>query len=359
MKRYLTSLFVFSLFLILGYSLHPWELSRWEGMGLGAVLGLGALYLERRIPQMSLNVVLGGWVGIMCGALVAFLINKAIATSTPTYRHHIEFVYVATLLFMGYLGLRIGAHFGQWLDSNTIKALFGDKTPSTINKILDTSVIIDGRIADVTEAGFIEGDIIVPQFVLRELQHIADSADSIKRTRGRKGLDLLQRMKKNKNINVVIMEADFPEIREVDLKLIELATRLGAKVITNDFNLNKVARLRGVDILNVNELANALKPIVLPGELMEIFILKEGKERTQGVGYLDDGTMVVVDDGRRYIGQTISITVTSVLQTTAGKMIFGEAAGSGESRSHADSASGHGGGRSEPPHYRERGGYRA
>jgi uncharacterized protein YacL len=166
-------------------------------------------------------------------------------------------------------------------------------------------------------------------------------------------------MKKNKNINVVIMEAEFPEVREVDLKLIELATRLGAKIITNDFNLNKVARLRGVDILNVNELANALKPIVLPGELMEIFILKEGKERTQGVGYLDDGTMVVVDDGRRHIGQTVSITVTSVLQTTAGKMIFGEVAGSGESRSHADSASGHGGGRSEPPHYRERGGYRA
>ena len=189
---------------------------------------------------------------------------------------------------------------------------------------MDTSVIIDGRIADIAETGFLDGILVLPQFVLRELQLVADSADSLKRNRGRRGLDVMQRIQKMASVTVQIVEDDFPSVREVDLKLIELAKLYEAKIVTNDFNLNKVAQLQGVEVLNINELANALKPIVLPGELMKVFILKEGKEYNQGVAYLDDGTMVVVDNARKMIGKTIDVSVTSVLQTTAGKMIFGK-----------------------------------
>ncbi|MBI3207899.1 MAG: hypothetical protein HYZ37_03240 [Candidatus Solibacter usitatus] len=190
-------------------------------------------------------------------------------------------------------------------------------------KILDTSVIIDGRIADIAETGFLDGSLVIPQFVLRELQLVADSADSMKRNRGRRGLDVLQRIQKMPELSIQIVEEDFPHVREVDMKLIELAKLFSCKVVTNDFNLNKVAQLHGVEVLNINELANALKPVVLPGEIMRVFILKEGKEHNQGVAYLDDGTMVVVDNARKLISKTIDIGVTSVLQTTAGKMIFG------------------------------------
>src|ERR1019366_7105718 len=183
---------------------------------------------------------------------------------------------------------------------------------------------IDGRIADIAETGFLDGLIVIPQFVLRELQLVADSADSLKRNRGRRGLDILQRLQKTATVQIQIVEDDFPTVREVDMKLIELAKVYEGKIITNDFNLNKVAQLQGVAVLNINELANSLKPIVLPGEVMRVFILKEGKEYNQGVAYLDDGTMVVVDNARKMIGKTIDIAVTSVLQTTAGKMIFGK-----------------------------------
>jgi uncharacterized protein YacL len=189
-------------------------------------------------------------------------------------------------------------------------------------KILDTSVIIDGRIADICETGFLEGPLIVPQFVLKELQHIAGSPDSIKRNRGRRGLDILQRIQKNVDMTVRIVDHDFPKIREVDTKLVALGQALKGKVLTNDFNLNKVAELQGVPVLNVNQLANAVKPVVLPGEVMNVHILKEGKEYGQGVAYLDDGTMVVVDNAKRYVGKHIDVIVTSVLQTTAGRMIF-------------------------------------
>ena len=190
--------------------------------------------------------------------------------------------------------------------------------------MLDTSVIIDGRIADIAEAGFIDGMIVVPEFVLRELQVVADSTDASKRQRGRRGLDMLQRMQSNTVLQVQIVPDDFPSIREVDLKLLELAKKWEAKVVTNDFNLNKVAHLHHVEVLNINDLANALKPVVLPGEHMTVLILKEGKEYNQGVGYLDDGTMVVVDHARKMIGRSIEISVTSVLQTASGKMIFGK-----------------------------------
>ncbi|MEE8423293.1 MAG: PIN domain-containing protein, partial [Thermodesulfobacteriota bacterium] len=188
--------------------------------------------------------------------------------------------------------------------------------------IIDTSVIIDGRIADICDAGFIEGVLIIPNFVLQELQHIADSSDSIKRTRGKRGLDILQKIQKQSVNKVEIVETDYPEIKEVDSKLVALAKDLNAKVVTNDSNLYKVAELQGVAVLNINHLASALKPVVLPGEVMHINILKEGKEDGQGIAYLDDGTMIVVDHARRYIGQEMDVLVTSVLQTTGGRMIF-------------------------------------
>ena len=207
---------------------------------------------------------------------------------------------------MAYIGLILGANKGDLLNLAALGGIFGGERPTKKSyKILDTSVIIDGRIADICETGFVDGILIIPQFVLRELQQVADSADSLKRNRGRRGLDILQRIQKMAGITVQIVETDYPNIREVDLKLIELAKETEAKIVTNDFNLNKVAQLQGVEVLNINELANSLKPVVLPGETMKVFILKEGKEYNQGVAYLDDGTMVVVDNARKMIGKTI------------------------------------------------------
>ena len=228
-------------------------------------------------------------------------------------------------MLMGYVGLVLGANKGDLLNLGALGGLFAtEQQPRKNYKVLDTSVIIDGRIADVCETSFIDGTLVVPQFVLRELQLVADSSDPLKRNRGRRGLDILQRMQKMSNITVQIVEEDFPQVREVDLKLIELARAYEGKIVTNDFNLNKVSQLQGVPVLNINELANALKPVVLPGEIMRVFILKEGKEYNQGVAYLDDGTMVVVDNAKKMISKTMDISVTSVLQTTAGKMIFGK-----------------------------------
>jgi uncharacterized protein YacL len=226
---------------------------------------------------------------------------------------------------MTYVGLLVGASKGDLLNPAALGNLFsGEKPTRKSAKVLDTSVIIDGRIADIAEAGFIDGMMVVPEFVLRELQVVADSTDGSKRQRGRRGLDMLQRMQSSDNIRVQIVPDDFPSIREVDLKLLELAKKWEAKVVTNDFNLNKVAHLHHVEVLNINDLANALKPVVLPGEKMTVLILKEGKEFNQGVGYLDDGTMVVVDHARKLIGKAVEISVTSVLQTASGKMIFGK-----------------------------------
>ena len=221
----------------------------------------------------------------------------------------------------------MGGRKGEWLEPTRLVGLFRATGPQRRYRILDTSVIIDGRVADICETGFLDGTLVIPQFVLKELQLVADSADSLKRNRGRRGLDILQKIQKMTGVDVMISDLDFPEVREVDLKLIELARALAGKIVTNDFNLNKVAQLRGVAVLNINELANSLKPVVLPGEIMKVFILKEGKEYNQGVAYLDDGTMVVVDNARKLIGKTIDVVVTSVLQTTAGKMIFGRLRG--------------------------------
>jgi uncharacterized protein YacL len=226
---------------------------------------------------------------------------------------------------MAYVGLVVGANKGDFLNLSALGGVFGgERPPKKVYKILDTSVIIDGRVADICETGFLDGTLVVPHFVLRELQQVADSADSLKRNRGRRGLDILQKIQKMSGLTVQFVENDYPAVREVDMKLIELANELEAKIVTNDFNLNKVAQLRGVEVLNINELANSLKPVYLPGEVMKVFILKEGKEFNQGIAYLDDGTMVVVDNARKMIGKTVETSVTSVLQTTAGKMIFGK-----------------------------------
>jgi uncharacterized protein YacL len=277
---------------------------------------------ERCLRQTALARVLGALIGCVIGLAIAHTIVTGMFWADNGDRR-VEFLHSFVLIMLPYLGLVLGGKQGEWLEPARLVSLFRATGPQRRYKILDTSVIIDGRIADVCETGFVDGSLVVPQFVLKELQLVADSADSLKRNRGRRGLDILQKIQKMSGIEVVISDMDFPEVKEVDLKLIELARALQGKIVTNDFNLNKVAQLRGVAVLNVNELANSLKPVVLPGEIMKVFILKEGKEYNQGVAYLDDGTMVVVDNARKMISKTIDIVVTSVLQTTAGKMIFG------------------------------------
>jgi uncharacterized protein YacL len=258
----------------------------------------------------------------MVGILAGVLGNQIVA-KLPIQEPEITQP-LALLLYTvcAYLGIVLGLWKGPEFRAGDEETLGVGTGQASSPKILDTSVIIDGRIADICETGFLEGPLIVPQFVLKELQHIAGSPDSIKRNRGRRGLDILQRIQKNIDITVRIVDHDFPKIREVDTKLVALGKALKGKVLTNDFNLNKVAELQGVPVLNVNQLANAVKPVVLPGEVMNVHIMKEGKEYGQGVAYLDDGTMVVVDNAKRYVSKHIDVIVTSVLQTTAGRMIF-------------------------------------
>jgi uncharacterized protein YacL len=273
---------------------------------------------------VSLQRLIGAALGGALGLVGAFLISLTLGHTRSVNPSTVSFLEISVLALSLYVGITVGASKGEMLDLSVLGGLVGgEKSTRHSFNILDTSVIIDGRIADIAETGFLDGTIVIPQFVLRELQLVADSADSMKRNRGRRGLDILQRIQKMPQLHVQIMEDDFPNIRDVDMKLVELGKLYSCKVVTNDFNLNKVAQLHGVEILNINELANALKPIVLPGETMRVFILKEGKEYNQGVAYLDDGTMVVVDNARKMISKTIDIAVTSVLQTTAGKMIFG------------------------------------
>ncbi len=291
----------------------------------GAVLGVIVILFEKRLERITLKRLIGAAIGSTIGIVGAFLMSIVLARVNPNNSTTLHFFELGLLLWLTYLGLAVGASKGDMLNLAALGGLFGgEKGPKKSFKILDTSVIIDGRIADIAETGFLDGAMVIPQFVLRELQLVADSADGMKRNRGRRGLDVLQRLQKMSNLNVQIVEDDFANVREVDMKLIELAKVYDCKIVTNDFNLNKVAQVRGVEVLNINELANSLKPIVLPGELMRVFILKEGKEYNQGVAYLDDGTMVVVDNARKMIAKTIDVSVTSVLQTTAGKMIFGK-----------------------------------
>jgi uncharacterized protein YacL len=311
--------FVVALLAHAGFVYSPFPRSPWLGLALGLVAAIGLITLEQRMRAVSGPHLVGALVGGVTGLFAARLVWGALAGLDIVGG---DFVHVLLVVFLGYVGIVIGGQKGEWFEPARIIAAFRDSTRLYQYKVLDTSVIIDGRIADICETGFLDGTLVVPQFVLRELQQVADSSDSLKRNRGRRGLDILQKIQKMAHMQVQIVETDFPEVREVDLKLIELARRMNGKIVTNDFNLNKVAQLRGVPVLNINELANSLKPVVLPGEVMRVFIIKEGKEAGQGVGYLDDGTMVVVDQAKKALGRTIEVSVTSVLQTTAGKMIF-------------------------------------
>jgi uncharacterized protein YacL len=307
---------------VAGYFIPPFYLRKELGAAVAALLGLVIMVLETRIRRAQFRTIWSSTMGTFAGVIVGWGLGSIYQSVTKSPDTAV-FIRIFFLIIMPYIGFLIGTQKSEWLDPVHFFRFVHEKSAGRAHKILDTSVIIDGRILDICDTAFVEGTLVIPQFVLKELQLVADSADSLKRQRGRRGLDVLDRLQKSAQVPVQISDLDFPDVRDVDSKLIELAKHLEAKIMTNDFNLNKVARLQGIVVLNINELANALKPIVLPGEAMKVFILKEGKEKDQGVAYLDDGTMVVVDNSRRLIGQTIMITVTSVLQTTVGKMIFG------------------------------------
>lgn len=309
------------------YWLEPLGLRGWEAGAAGLVAAGGVFGAERMLKRKSARELAGGAAGAVAGLLCALLVTLVIsrAMTNEAARSLVESL---SLFAFGYLGLVLGAKSGRELGWGKEAAVAGagadaDGKASVAVKLLDTSVLIDGRIADICEAHFLDGEIAIPQFVLHELQLVADSSDMLKRQRGRRGLEVLQRLQKMPSVAVQILSDEATAGTDVDHKLVELAKRLAAKIVTNDFNLNKVASVQGIAVLNVNQLANALKAAVLPGEPMRVLILREGKEANQGVAYLDDGTMVVVDGARRLINKTVEVVVTSVHQTTAGKMIFG------------------------------------
>lgn len=291
-------------------------------------IGLGIVgAFERELLKFSTMDIIWGALGLIVGFIIAFLISQPFS----------EIKYIGTIisilsyLIFGYLGIKISTRKKDdviWPQINLKKQASSKKLDKNTKKdilspkILDTSVIIDGRISDICRTGFVEGTLVIPEFVLKELRHIADSSDSLKRNRGRRGLDILNILQKDDAVHVVIESKDYGDNIEVDVKLLKLAKELGGKVLTNDFNLNKVAEFQGVEVLNINELANAVKPVVLPGEEMTVMVVKDGKESGQGLAYLDDGTMIVVEGGKKCIGDSVVVTVTSVLQTAAGRMIF-------------------------------------
>ncbi len=290
-------------------------------------VGLGIVgSFERELLKFSTSDIIWGALGLIVGFIIAFLISQPFSD----IKYVGTIVSILSYLMFGYLGIKISTRkkddviFPQinLKKSGTMKKDKNAKKEMISPKILDTSVIIDGRISDICKTGFVEGTLVIPEFVLKELRHIADSSDSLKRNRGRRGLDILNLLQKDDDVSVVIESKDYGDNIEVDVKLLKLAKELGGKVLTNDFNLNKVAEFQGVDVLNINELANAVKPVVLPGEEMTVMVVKDGKESGQGLAYLDDGTMIVVEGGKKCIGDSVVVTVTSVLQTAAGRMIF-------------------------------------
>lgn len=329
-KSFWTYIILFILFSVIGFFLAPVLIRLFMGL---------VKWLESRLTRMPISDLVGGALGGIVGLLIASLISNSFANILFLG----PILSVVVSLFLGYVGLIIGMRRKEDILGffNSISKLRSDKTEKGKDKgkgkqlasdhadykVLDTSVIIDGRIADIVKTGFLDGILLIPGFVLEELRHIADSSDAMKRNRGRRGLDILNQISKESIIKVEIYEGDFEDIAEVDSKLVKLSSILGAPILTNDYNLNKVAELQGIKVLNINELANAVKPVVLPGEEMYVQIMKEGKENGQGVAYLDDGTMVVVDGGRKYIGQHTTVLVTTVLQTAAGRMIFAKPKG--------------------------------
>jgi uncharacterized protein YacL len=276
--------------------------------------------VERAVDRLAPGELVGGAIGLTSGLVIAFLIKSVlfefITFAGPTGGYIAIVLYIVVSIFAAYLGARVGAKQRVGVGRLATVSLAGGGSP----KVLDTSVIIDGRVLDIVRSGFLEGPLLLPRFVLRELQNIADSSDAMRRTRGRRGLDVLTKLQVLTPLEIV--ERDFDTIGEVDAKLVMLARERGAKLVTNDFNLNRVANVEGVAVLNMNELANAVKPVLLPGEELRVALIKEGKEPHQGVGYLEDGTMIVVENGRRMVGETIDVSVTSALQTAAGRMIF-------------------------------------
>lgn len=303
------------------------------GLISGILIAVLAIVFEERVKRTPLRIVLGGAFGLITGLTVANLLTYPLMPKFNNDRYLELLTYLFTNSIIGYLGLSIGMKKGDEFDGFSGSQLFkgassenkAEEKPSRMPLIIDTSVIIDGRVAEICETGFLDNTLIVPQFVLQELQYIADSPDPMKRVRGKRGLDVLKSVQANDKVSVVITDKDFPDVKEVDSKLVSLAREMSGKILTNDSNLNKIAELRGVPVLNINKLATALKPVVLPGEIMHILVLKEGKEHGQGVGYLEDGTMVVIDNAREHLGKSIDVSITSVLQTTGGRMIFSKA----------------------------------
>jgi uncharacterized protein YacL len=292
----------------------------WLGAGVGLLIAFLTLQLEEIIKRVPLKIILGGTSGLFIGLGIAKLASYPFDQFLELPNLQIP-LYIFFSAIFGYIGLMLGGK--KMAEVSAPPFLESPKYSRHQPKILDTSVIIDGRIADICETGFIEGTLYVPRFVLQELQYIADSADDLKRSRGRRGLDILKRIQKHNRVRVEFIDTEIPRL-EVDSKLIELALQMHGKILTNDFNLNKVAELQGIEVLNINQLANALKSAVLPGEILHVHILREGKSQGQGVAYMDDGTMVVIENARKYIGKDVNVAVTSVLQTTAGRMIFTE-----------------------------------
>ena len=334
------------------FALRPFNLHGLPAVGFGFLIAMVILLAELRLRHAEISGLVGGSIGVVLGLLVSLLITLVVSRTSESESAK-SFIEFASLLALGYLGLVIGTRRGREMRPLPFpeQASAAAPYPSTsLMKLVDTSVLIDGRIADICETHFLDGSLGLPRFVLHELQMVADSSDSLKRQRGRRGLEVLQRMQKMPGLEIRLLDDDFSGNLGVDQKLVELARRTGSKIVTNDYNLNKVARVQNIPVLNINELANALKPAVLPGESMRVLILREGKEPTQGVAYLDDGTMVVVDGARRLINRTVDIVVTSVHQTPAGKMIFGrldERQDSGSVRAAAAAASSTGNNRSE------------
>lgn len=303
-----------------GYSLHGLTSTAAPWLVIGVLAGGALMIIYRSLIRTRPSQIVGGAIGLLAAAILTLVLTYIVhAIEIPRDIRTALYLYI--LFSLSIVGLNLGA----FKSKDFSKARDKRTSPTKVVGIVDTSVIIDGRIADVCETGFIEGDLIIPEFVLHELQMIADSADSLKRTRGRRGLDILNKIPNQPYVNIIIDETDFPELHEVDQKLIARAKQTGHAILTNDYNLNKVADVHNVQVLNINQLANALKPVVLPGESIRVKVIKEGKEQDQGIAYLDDGTMVVIDRGRRHRGKLIEVTVTSVLQTSAGRMIFAEA----------------------------------
>ena len=296
---------------------------------VGLVVACVIILLEMGMRRFSIRNLSAAVFGLIFGFFMAWVLTSVMRL-IPMSLQLFSSLQIILILIFCYLGMVIAMRGKDEFNLIIPYVKFSRQDKKDDIIILDTSVIIDGRIADIFQTNFVEGRIVIPRFVLKELQQIADSQDALKRNRGRRGLDILNKIQKNTALDVRIQEEDFPEIKEVDAKLVKLAKVLGGKIFTNDFNLNKIAELQGVSVLNINELANSLRPIVLPGEPMEIRISKEGKEYNQGIAYLDDGTMVVVDNSKHMIGQVTRVTVTSVLQTSAGRMIFAKLEDSGK-----------------------------